>query len=476
MSTEHKRDAAVVNARASAGTINASQAEVTAFKQSVKNALDALFVSHDISAFITALTAAVPLPASNPSSVGPESKAPAPAQVVDPKLFLPPVYQFILVKIMITSSLDRPEIDDRKAALDAISLLAKDGVLSNGQISSVLLVLAARLDHLINDVPLAVDYLKEFVVFFELLGYVDPDTVEALYQQAQIYQDVERAKLIKKKINDLLREYFSSHDLSEFRRQLVETNAPEFDHEVIKKVISISCDMTERERELASQLISALSGNEIKAVEIRKGFQMLVLSADDLKADIPHIVHLLSCFVARAVADEVLPPAFLSQQDLGEHDTGALVIKQASGMLKTNPASSRLERVWGFGGEFDSIANLKDSITEILNEFFVSAEVTDATKSIAELNTPYFYHEVVRRGFSLVLDKESKQMALLVKLFVALHKQKIISSVQFQHGLERIQSSLPELCLDVPNAAKLFETLKAEIEQKGLLSEEKQAS
>jgi hypothetical protein len=445
-----------------------STVEVSTFKQTVRAALQELFVSHESGEFISlVLSAAASI---TPKSTGKsaDSKSSDPASP-----YLSPFHQFLVVKIMISDSLDKAESEDRKLVWDTILTLTKDGIISVGQISSALLVLYARLNDLILDVPAAIDFLKEFVRKFELLGYVDADTAETLYQQAEIYTDLPRAKNIKKKIEDLLREFLSSHALQDFAKQITDLGRPEFHHEVIKKAVSLACDMTDRERELVSQLISSLTGQDIKAVEVRKAFQMLVLSADDLKADIPHIVHLLSCFIARAVADEVLPPAFLSQQDLADQDAGALVIKQASALLKTNPASSRLERIWGFGGEFDSIANLKDSISEILSEYFVNSEVTEAIRSISELNTPYFYHEVVRRGFSLVLDKDKKGFSALVDLFVALHKQKVISSHQFQHGFQRIKAALPELSIDAPHAEKLYQTLKAEIEQKGLLQEEK---
>ncbi len=43
------------------------------------------------------------------------------------------------------------------------------------------------------------------------------------------------------------------------------------------------------------------------------GFTRLLAATDDLVLDCPDAVHLLSLFLGRAIVDEVLPPAFLTQ-------------------------------------------------------------------------------------------------------------------------------------------------------------------
>jgi hypothetical protein len=43
------------------------------------------------------------------------------------------------------------------------------------------------------------------------------------------------------------------------------------------------------------------------------GFTRLLAATDDLVLDCPDAVHLLALFLGRAIVDEVLPPAFLTQ-------------------------------------------------------------------------------------------------------------------------------------------------------------------
>ena len=47
--------------------------------------------------------------------------------------------------------------------------------------------------------------------------------------------------------------------------------------------------------------------------QVAAGFVRLLSSADDLVLDCPDVVHLLALFLGRAIVDEVLPPAFLTQ-------------------------------------------------------------------------------------------------------------------------------------------------------------------
>jgi len=76
--------------------------------------------------------------------------------------------------------------------------------------------------------------------------------------------------------------------------------------------------------------------------DVEKGFTILLERVDDLQLDVPNALTYLSIFIARAVVDEVLPPAFLLRVDLGEHDAGTQVLRQAQALLKQENASDGL--------------------------------------------------------------------------------------------------------------------------------------
>jgi hypothetical protein len=59
---------------------------------------------------------------------------------------------------------------------------------------------------------------------------------------------------------------------------------------------------------MRTPLMQVLSTDQVAA-----GFVRLLSAADDLVLDCPDVVHLLALFLGRAIVDEVLPPAFLTQ-------------------------------------------------------------------------------------------------------------------------------------------------------------------
>lgn len=55
----------------------------------------------------------------------------------------------------------------------------------------------------------------------------------------------------------------------------------------------------------------------ISATQMAKGFRRLLDAAADLRLDVPEAPHQIAAFIARAVADNVLPPAFVEDIPAG---------------------------------------------------------------------------------------------------------------------------------------------------------------
>lgn len=72
-----------------------------------------------------------------------------------------------------------------------------------------------------------------------------------------------------------------------------------------------------REHEMAANLLSRLYHEVIQADQMQKGFKRLLASVDDLKLDVPAAEDDLALFLARAVVDDILPPAFLQKVPCG---------------------------------------------------------------------------------------------------------------------------------------------------------------
>ena len=72
---------------------------------------------------------------------------------------------------------------------------------------------------------------------------------------------------------------------------------------------------------------------------------------------------MLGSFLARAVIDEVLPPAFLSNRN--NTHPGDEVVAKAVSLLSREHCSARLEKVWG-PGDGRPVEELKESMDQLL--------------------------------------------------------------------------------------------------------------
>jgi len=149
----------------------------------------------------------------------------------------------------------------------------------------------------------------------------------------------------KIRASDSLKEYFDSGDSKEFILGVQELKCKEYHVEVVKRAISLSCDEGPRERELTSRLLTCIHPSLLSDLEMEKGFDQLLESLEDLAIDIPDAKGMVGAFLARAMVDEVLPPAFLSSKSFEENS----VLDVAMKLLSREHCAARLEKVWGPG-------------------------------------------------------------------------------------------------------------------------------
>ena len=198
----------------------------------------------------------------------------------------------------------------------------------------------------------------------------------------------------KIRVSDAVREYFDSSDADEVVRCIDEMKCRDYHAEVIKRAISLGLDAGPRERELISRLLACLHPNPLTDEEMELGFEVLLDSIDDLVIDIPDAkvrifdsfciiayIQQESCsnlctfntftlgkamvgsFLARAVVDEVLAPAFLSNRN--NTHPGDCVVEKAVSLLSREHCTARLEKVWG-PGDGRPVTELKEIMDQLL--------------------------------------------------------------------------------------------------------------
>lgn len=272
---------------------------------------------------------------------------------------------------------------------------------------------------------------------------------------------------IKKQIIEILTEYFTSGEVEEVQSSLRELETDEFNYELAKRAITMAMDKNDKEREMASRLLSELYLNGLTPDQIVTGFRRVLLMAEDLQIDIPTAKSMLAIFCARAVVDEILPPSFLEDPFINQYapDIAAEAIKK----LSINHATARMEKAWG-PGDGRPVEELKVAIDHLTKEYLLSRDLEEAARCVRELNVPHFHHEVVKRGITNSLEEGgAANCEAMSSLLAYLVTQEFVSSEQLLKGFERFKLVLNDVVLDIPQAKGLFESIVTRAIDDGIL-------
>jgi len=264
----------------------------------------------------------------------------------------------------------------------------------------------------------------------------------------------------KKSVVSIIEEYFTNGVVEVAASDLRDLGSSEYHPYFVKRLVSMAMDRHDKEKEMASVLLSALYADVISPAQISQGFILLLESADDLSVDIPDAANVLALFVARAVVDDVLPPAFITrvQKILPESSKGLQAVQIAEKSYLSAPHHAELvERKWG-GSTHLTAEEVKKKIAELLREYVESGDTLEACRCIRELGVSFFHHEVVKRALVLAMELRSAE-PLIMRLLKEASEEGLISTSQMMKGFYRVEESLDDLCLDIPSARSLFRSM-----------------
>ncbi|KAL3152918.1 hypothetical protein ABBQ38_012224 [Trebouxia sp. C0009 RCD-2024] len=269
---------------------------------------------------------------------------------------------------------------------------------------------------------------------------------------------VEQVKAYKQAVLAILEEFYVNGDIDDAAATLQELGEPLFQHFFVKKVITLAMDKNDREHEMAANLLSRLYHEVIQADQVQKGFRNLLSSVDDLKLDVPAAEDDLALFLARAVVDDILPPAFLQKLPNGQGSGGGAVRAKAQLHLTARRPAERLLRVWG-GTPQATLHHTKEAITSCLQEYLSSKDVSEARHCLRKLAVPFFHHEVVKQALLRCMEEEEESSIgeSLVRLLKELASTGDISHSQMARGFQRVSTNLEDTCLDAPKARDVFQ-------------------
>ncbi|XP_044477077.1 MA3 DOMAIN-CONTAINING TRANSLATION REGULATORY FACTOR 1-like [Mangifera indica] len=344
---------------------------------------------------------------------------------------------------------------------------AEEGLISSSQMGKGFTRLEESLDDLALDIPSAKTLFQSLISIAISEGWLDASFMKSLGEDGNVQNKSEKVRQYKEEVVTMIHEYFLSDDIPELIRSLEDQGAPELNPIFLKKLITLAFDRKNREREMASVLLSALHIEIFSTEDIVNGFVLLLESAEDTALDILDASNELALFLARAVIDDVLAPLNLEEigSKLPPNCSGSETVHMARSLIAARHAGERILRCWG-GGTGWAVEDAKDKILKLLEEYESGGVVGEACQCIRDLGMPFFNHEVVKKALIMAMEKKNDRMLdLLQECF----SEGLITVNQMTKGFTRIKDGLDDLALDIPNAKEKFSFYVEYAQKKGWL-------
>ncbi|GAB1604305.1 programmed cell death protein 4-like [Argonauta hians] len=279
---------------------------------------------------------------------------------------------------------------------------------------------------------------------------------------------------LAKVVQPILLEYFEHGDTDDVKDSLEELNVSKYTTRIAEMAINLALDRKGLQREMTSVLISDLYGDYLSHSDIANGFDNVLRSLSELTLDAPEAPSLVGQFIARAVADDCLPPKFVSSYK-GKVDCphARAALDKADILLNMKHGIVRLDTVWGTGGGIRPVKFLVKQIVLLLKEYMSSGDIAEATHCLQDLDVPHFHHELVYESTVMVLEDSTDRAAeMMCKLLKSLCVAVIITPEQMAQGFRRVYEAMPDICLDVPAAYVILEKFVTMCFKAGFLSKE----
>jgi len=281
---------------------------------------------------------------------------------------------------------------------------------------------------------------------------------------------------VRKAVEPLILEYFENSDSMEvlFTLQEMLPNLGARRWMVVTISVELAMDHKPSHRELASVLISDLYQKVISQRDIGKAFDYLLKNLEDLVLDTPDAPTILGNFMARAIADDCIPPKFiLSYKGNVCSEMAGKALCRADTLLNMKHGLVRLDNVWGVGGGLRPVKYLIKQIILLLKEYLCSGDIEEASRCLRELEVPHFHHELVYEAVVMVIESmHEKTEEAMCKLLQALFRSFIITFDQMKNGIERVYDVMPEIVIDVPAAYTILERFVFRCKTAGMLTDE----
>lgn len=240
-------------------------------------------------------------------------------------------------------------------------------------------------------------------------NYDESEVIDKNTEFKEVIPEVMPEEFVKR-AEPIMLEYYEHGDTMEAARCLEEEI--EKRHYLRPLVVSLAVetalDHKHHHCEMTSVLISDLYGRVVSGPEIADGFVNVLQNLPDLILDTPEAPHILGNFIARAVADDCIPPKFVTHPVMEEENEYALqALKRADTLLNLKKGWAHLDNVWGLAGPLRPVKVITHAMILLLKEYISSRDVKEAQKCLLELEVPHFHHELVYEAVLLAIESIS---------------------------------------------------------------------
>ncbi|EDW78382.2 uncharacterized protein Dwil_GK16207 [Drosophila willistoni] len=268
-------------------------------------------------------------------------------------------------------------------------------------------------------------------------------------------------------------EYYEHGDTHEVAVSFDEILQGPLREHITSILIEIAMDHKDSQREMTSVLVSDLYGRVITGKDIEKGFNMLLTNLPDLILDTPEAPQMLGNFIARAVADDCIPPKFIikpeERTDLNEYADQAL--RRADSLLHKQ-GWAHLDNVWGMGGPLRPVKTITKQMTLLLKEYLSSRDIAEAQRCLRALEVPHYHHELVYEAIVMTLESLSQTTEeAMCELLKSLDLTCLVLPAGMEQGFMRVYDDMADIVLDVPLAYIILDRFVERCNRAGFLTD-----
>ena len=236
-------------------------------------------------------------------------------------------------------------------------------------------------------------------------------------------------------VKPIITEYYEHGETEEVINSLDDLNFGERIHMIVVIATTLAMERKSSHREMTSILISDLYGRILRQDDIERAFDTLVQMLSDLMLDTPNADIVLGNFIARAVADDCVPPIYVHRsKEIYTDKPMRTAIEQADQLLSTRHGLINVDQIWGITGGIRPVKYLVKQMHLILEEYLTSNDTDDAGICLNDLEVPHFHHEFVYEAIVKAIE-DSKQHTIdqICKLLKYLYDSGLITLDQLKN-------------------------------------------